>query len=405
MAVLMHGSTVLILDGELNTSLTVCRSLSQSGYHCAVIAKFKSGAYFSRYAYKKFIVPVVSTDILYYWITKLDIKLVYPHYEKTAILLYDLKNKYPALDFIIVAPPIHLLELSVDKVAMINAANEAGLRLPKTMIVKGSDISYEYLEHLLEEFGGLYLKAVTEINKPHGPGNRYIKISRLDKNIFEDTIRPFLVNNKSVIIQESIRGIGLGIAGTWSDGDPVCVGGHVRIVESHPTGGVSVLAKTYIDRDALIQASKLMKYLSWTGTAMIEFKRTPEGNAFFMQVNPRSWGTLPLYVKSGANIPISALDIATDRSDQKKCDFNENRTFRFTFPFIIAILKNYSGKSKYYLLTLKELWSSKDAIWDIKDPLPFILSSARDVLKAIGIVRVGSPPSFVPSSKEESLRR
>lgn len=36
---------------------------------------------------------------------------------------------------------------------------------------------------------------------------------------------------------------------------------------------------------------------------MVEFRRTKEGELYFMELNPRFWGTLPLAIASGVNFP------------------------------------------------------------------------------------------------------
>ena len=47
----------------------------------------------------------------------------------------------------------------------------------------------------------------------------------------------------------------------------------------------------------------MLKALKWQGVAMTEFRLRSDGKLYFMELNPRFWGTLPLAVASGLDFP------------------------------------------------------------------------------------------------------
>jgi predicted ATP-grasp superfamily ATP-dependent carboligase len=67
---------------------------------------------------------------------------------------------------------------------------------------------------------------------------------------------------------------------------------------------VSVLSEAIAPDPELLQGSeRLLAELAFTGVAMVEFRRSPGGAAFLMEVNPRLWGSLQLAIDAGLDFP------------------------------------------------------------------------------------------------------
>ena len=61
---------------------------------------------------------------------------------------------------------------------------------------------------------------------------------------------------------------------------------------------------------ALLAASeRLLESLGWTGVAMVEFRRSPDGRAALMEINPRLWGSVQLAIDSGIDFPALLVDL------------------------------------------------------------------------------------------------
>ena len=99
------------------------------------------------------------------------------------------------------------------------------------------------------------------------------------------------------------EGVGHGIGMVLVDGRPLLAVQHRRLHEVPVSGGASARRETVpTDPDMLAAACALLGELRWTGAAMVEFKVGPEGPAF-MEINGRLWGSLPLAVLAGCDIP------------------------------------------------------------------------------------------------------
>jgi predicted ATP-grasp superfamily ATP-dependent carboligase len=67
------------------------------------------------------------------------------------------------------------------------------------------------------------------------------------------------------------------------------------------------------DPALLTHAEALLGALRWTGLAMVEFRRAPDGRAVLMEINPRLWGSVQLAIDAGADFP--ALAVALHRGE------------------------------------------------------------------------------------------
>ena len=64
-------------------------------------------------------------------------------------------------------------------------------------------------------------------------------------------------------------------------------------------------------------AERLLDGLAWHGIAMVEFKYNPETKeAWFMEVNPRLWGSIGLAVASGVDLVALLYIAATEGPDK-----------------------------------------------------------------------------------------
>jgi protein-tyrosine-phosphatase len=58
----------------------------------------------------------------------------------------------------------------------------------------------------------------------------------------------------------------------------------------------------------------MMRDLQWHGVAMVEFRYDRQHDTYwFMEINPRFWGSLPLAIAAGVDFPKALLSLATDQ--------------------------------------------------------------------------------------------
>lgn len=106
------------------------------------------------------------------------------------------------------------------------------------------------------------------------------------------------------MLQEFIPGKGAGIFALYDNGEPITFFAHRRLREKPPSGGVSVLSESIApEPQMLAMAKRLLDAVKWHGVAMVEFRVTPEGKPYLMEVNTRFWGSLQLAIDAGVDFP------------------------------------------------------------------------------------------------------
>ncbi|MBZ5639675.1 MAG: ATP-grasp domain-containing protein [Acidobacteriia bacterium] len=270
-----------------------------------------------------------------------DAVAVFAHYENSMLGLGESLRGTAAR---VIAPPRGLLELARSKHSVLDRAQRIGLRVPRTLPVRASDADAPGFEdRLRSEFGTrwpVFVKMDCEIGVDPGPGKRYM-VLRGPTDL--PALRGFACGRGPLLVQEYVEGRGCGIAGLFWRGEAVCVGGHVRLRESHATGGVSTYCEARVVPAAWNAAIDLMRDLAWSGPAMVEFKLTRGGEAVLMEINPRFWGTLPLYVRAGLNIPFAAYEafvLGRTRPDNR---IREGLRMRFLRNDLLAIVTQSKG--------------------------------------------------------------
>ena len=121
-----------------------------------------------------------------------------------------------------------------------------------------------------------------------------------------------LLKDRLPIIQNKIDGDGWGVSCLYWQGERVAFFTHKRIKEKVATGGTSTLRVS--KRNPVLEeiAFKMLDELNWHGLAMVEFKYNEQtNNAWFIEINPRLWGSIHLAISSGVDFPALLYTAAT----------------------------------------------------------------------------------------------
>lgn len=118
-----------------------------------------------------------------------------------------------------------------------------------------------------------------------------------------------------VLLQRWLAGRGLGVEVLAEGGRILAAFQHRRLREVPVTGGASALRESVpLDDDLFAHTVRLIDDLRWTGLAMVEFRRAPDGSVSLMEINGRIWGSLPLAVRSGMDFPGRWADLLLARA-------------------------------------------------------------------------------------------
>ncbi|WP_306048666.1 ATP-grasp domain-containing protein [Oceaniradius stylonematis] len=145
------------------------------------------------------------------------------------------------------------------------------------------------------------------------------------------------------VIQEYVSGEGVGYSGFFRDGQILTGYAHRRVFEYPITGGSSVVRSRY-DHDDLPALEALVRRLlaevPYSGFAMFEFKRRGPGDFFFIECNPRVWGSIHQGLADGADYFAPLLGDAALAKRAEKAP----RTGLFPLNALVALRQIQAGR-------------------------------------------------------------
>ncbi len=305
--------SAIILDGQLKSALAVVRSLGQRGVVVAVGAERSTGmSLHSKYTHAPFVYPSPYTDetkfieeVIRQAIRIGNRPVVYAFSDATYLALFAHREAL-VKHMILVFPEVKSVEIAFDKAATYSLARVSGVPTITTHTPESSNEIQRLGETLTYPAVLKTRKSVTRKNGVgiFGSASFVQNAEELTKNFFELKEK----TGESPLVQDFIRGEEYGVEMLVDKGKVFARITHHRIRSLSPTGGASVLKETLPDGalKSMLEryAEKLVEALSWSGPLMVEFKvdsdtREPK----LMEINGRFWGSLPLSVIAGVDIP------------------------------------------------------------------------------------------------------
>jgi hypothetical protein len=126
------------------------------------------------------------------------------------------------------------------------------------------------------------------------------------RRIAERIGRPF-------IVQPLIEGTGEGVFGIVADGGIAAVSAHRRVRMMNPRGsGSSACRSIPLADDLAAPVTAFLADSDWRGLFMVEMLRDRAGQAWFMELNGRPWGSMALARYRGLAYPAWAARAALD---------------------------------------------------------------------------------------------
>ena len=305
---------VLVTDGETRAALATVRALGRAGHVVHVsCARARSLAGASRYAAAEHalgdpaLAPGDWVAALEELVERVRPELILPLTEVSLGTLYsfDVPARRP-----VACPSRHAYEAVTDKHDLLQRASGLGISVPRTLLVERPGA--------LSDLPAPFRYPV--ILKPRR--SRWIEDGSWRAGETQVVAGPEALGRvaaspvlaRGALLQEYVPGHGEGLFLLASAGRTLVRFAHRRLREKPPTGGVSVLRESIEPDLSLLQASEsLLRELGWTGVAMVEFRRRPNGEAVLMEVNPRLWGSLQLAIDAGVDFP--SLLVALHRGE------------------------------------------------------------------------------------------
>jgi len=233
-----------------------------------------------------------------------DIDIIVPvGFEETFLLSKILKNSIFANK--ITAANHEKIAFASDKNKISKYIDNLGLSVPRVYAINNSDLA-DAKTYSDREF---FLKPSKE-----GLIKKYFKIENSEElNNSRSFFKGIGYSDSDLILQEFINGEGVGYFAICYDGEPVVEYSHQRIREWPKKGGYSTACKIYENKELTSISRKIIRSLKWRGPIMIEYKKNKnDGKFYFIEINPKFWGSLELGILSNVNI-IDALTFITSQ--------------------------------------------------------------------------------------------
>lgn len=232
--------------------------------------------------------------------------LVLPVTEVAIGSLFD-TNSAARID--VVAPPRGDYEAAIDKFGLVERARRLDMDVPRTLLVADPHQIRSAAETI--GFPLIAKPRRSRVLTPNGWVAPEVRVVRSSNDLAElcDSWRPA---DGELLLQEFVPGHGEGMFALCHRGEIRARFSHRRIREKPPLGGVSVLREAIEpSADLLDSSQRLLADLAFTGLAMVEYRRSPEGRLVLMEINPRPWGSIQLAIDAGVDYPLLALEAAS----------------------------------------------------------------------------------------------
>ena len=326
----MHRETsrdAVVLPMGLETKSYECvRSIAEHGLRPIVASEYDSvPAAGSRFCTETVSVPSPETDLLAYRDALLDlaatpdVATILPLRSRDTYLFSKYRSEFEE-HISLVTPPMGLLRTVHDRMELVDAAERAGVAVPKTeLLSKWDDRDREVIVKsrynlLVSEYLDRYSESESETEDlvTHRRPGEELATEELTERMGHDPI-----------VQEYIPSSHEYVFGALYDhGEPLATFQHRQIRGDSYTGGGGVYRKS-TDITVLERVGRrLLGELNYHGLACIEYMKHAEtGEYYLTEINPRLWQSVPCAIRAGAEFPWYYYLQTTDQTDQIDPDY------------------------------------------------------------------------------------
>lgn len=357
-----NNCDVILTYGWNRVSYNVLRNLSQHGIKVVVGDESKYNmCSMSKYSIDSFqypsafVHPEEFINKLLEIIEKHKPKVLIPCHEESFIIA-KYRDRFPE-KLIIPISSYSTLMKAHDKISANRIAKLVNVPIPKI-----------YNIHTLKELEDnknifQYPIVVKLSNSNASKGVFYAKDFQELKKIF---IENFNETNK-LYLQEYVIGSGYGASFIYKDGQMISGFVHKRLIEKTHTGGVSTKRISIKNEKILNYGKSILDHLKWTGPAMVEFKYNEENNqAWFIEINARYWGSLPLPIAAGLNMPYIHYLSALNQENKTVVDYKEGIVSIWVLGAFITLVERILSKKITFRETRSILNFKADNYDDLK---------------------------------------
>ena len=374
---------VIVTDVRYRMALAPIRELAKKGYRITACEFLDTSfderlGFFSKYVSDTICLEDTEQSFCdeIMSLSKNDRPVLIPTNRKSLTKVIHNKNYLSSFcDFLV--PDKKAIDLADDKDKMAQIAKKIGVPIPKTTSLKEHS-SIEEMAKLVHYPCIIKFRNGEAMGKK--PEQRYAIVNNID-----DFIKNYTKMHEEdpyPIASDYIKGHDIGVAVVMDKNhkavDFLC---YESLREYPIKGGPTCYLKTFFDRKLLEYSVRLLEEIDFCGIAMLDFRGTPK-NPFFLEINPRIWGSAAICDISDSTFFQSYVNASCEKTeplDIKKCvpKYKLNAKMRFTPQNILCFLsnmKNSKNKLKILIENIISLFdfSIRDGLFSIKDIKPYI---------------------------------
>ncbi len=298
---------VLILDGNQRCALAVTRSLGKHGVPLVVAeASPKTLAGSSRFCSESLVYPSPYAnhdgfvETLKREIPARKITILFPMTDVTTRCVLQHRDELSGVR--IPVAPLEAFEALSDKWRLSTLARDLDVGVPRTQVI----VSPADLRSAVDAVGfPLVIKPCrSHRGTESAAGSLSVRYARSISDLTDLMDGTEGGSQYPFLVQEYIAGHGRGVFAIYDRGKPITFFAHRRLREKPPSGGVSVLSESVRPDPYLVYLTqRILDHVRWHGVAMAEFRISPDGAPYLLEVNARFWGSLQLAIDAGVDFP------------------------------------------------------------------------------------------------------
>ncbi len=253
--------------------------------------------------------------------------LVIPCDERNLLPLHLLRAEFEGLTRLAI-PNARAIEVLFDKHETRELADRVGVPVARGRIARQDDRPAD----ILAEFGSPVVVKPRRSYTIEGLAKRGRVHVTSDEALLAHVLRD--AEPDSLLLESCFEGDGLGLSILAHDGRLLQAFEHRRV---HERSGSSFFRVSAAPTPDLVEAcAALAAGVSYTGIAMVEFKRNASGGWILLEVNARPWGSLPLPVALGVDFPYRWYRLLVDGADTPPVPYRAGIFGRNVIPDLVA---------------------------------------------------------------------
>jgi predicted ATP-grasp superfamily ATP-dependent carboligase len=355
---------ILVLDAQSSAALAFIRSLGRAGHWIAAGAEdgVAVSAFQSRYCRVRWRYPAPVRGATRFvesaaaFARQNNVELVLPMTDATTWPLARLSDRFAGISRVC-APSPAAVERSSDKYWAVNAAREAGIRTPETLLACGlEDIeparAWDFPIVVKDRYS---MRWKDELGIP---GSVRFAFSW---DVLVAAVRDRLTQAGDVMVQRFAPGTGMGFAAFAVNGEIYAPFQWQRIREKDPRGsGSSARRSVRLDPQVVSASRALLQRAGFEGIAMVEYKEGPDRDLpTLMEINGRPWGSMHLALYCGVDYPRYLVDWYLEgRTPPTSVDYKVGITGRSLVGDLVHLENVWRGAPDGWPVPYPQFWSS-----------------------------------------------